>query len=239
MEELQELIVKLRGLNPDPEQFANLLRQEAQPLFQVVFNRGHATATSQHEQSLSGLRAQLDQANQKIRDKEKELEQLRAQTPDVALMRQEYEQRVEQLEADLKKARDEGRAALVNVLQERALSDLRALAARRGIDPEYADVLIYRHKISDRIVIRDDNGVDVLEAGKQIPIQADKPLEVLADWMYEQTPAAFRTSNADSGSGSRSGGAGGDAAGFYEGIRSGMRKEEAPRKSAAERMNLS
>lgn len=234
---LQELIAKLKELGVPAKDFADALKTEAQPFFQEVFNRGHAVATAQEATAKEQLNAQLQAAQQAVQAKDAEIAELKKKSPDVAAIREQYEQRITELQTQLEETSTQARARIVDMIHGRALADLRALATGMGVDKDYADVLIHRHKIAERIKVRDDDGFDVLEEGKQIPMQADKPLEALAAWMYEQTPVALRTSNGDRGAGTQAGG-GAPGGTFFDGIREGAKKtQEAQQvKSAAERL---
>lgn len=246
MPELKDIISQLRELNPKADEFANLLRESMQPLYQVVFDRGHgvatATAATQREKLEADLAASVAEVT-RLTGKVKEYEE---KTPDVAKLRADYDAELASLRTQLNQAKKDGVTKVKAVLRSRAQRDLVTELVALGVDRDYAEVQAAKPEHADRLHVRDDEGVDVLQAGKQVPIQSDKPLSTLAAEMLESIPPKWRTSTADNGAGSGAGddaptgngtGAGGN--GFFDGIRKSTadaEKAKAPTRSAAERM---
>src|SRR5690606_21712987 len=103
-----------------------------------------------------------------------------------------------------------------------AVRDLRGALEKRGVDRDYAQVLSEKADLRARLKPSDDGGgVQVLQAGKDIPIApsgALTALDVLADELFATVPEKWVLAKTDTGSGDRSGGAPKGAA-LYDGIR--------------------
>lgn len=240
---LKELLQSIVALNVQPKEFADALRNEAQPLFQECFNRGHSTATADDQGKLTELQNKLTQAESNVATAQQQLEQLRAEKPDVAKITQEFEQKLADAETRLATAKAEARAEVSRAHEDVARANLRAKLADRLL-PEYADVIVERHR--DRLKYSAEvKGVRVLQAGTtSVPIQSEDPLGTLADELFNAAPAAFKVSHADRGTGHNNGRDTTPPAkgkGLYDGIRAevkarGEAQQDVP--TAAQRLGM-
>jgi hypothetical protein len=226
MPTLKEYITLVRDMAPDAEEFANELKGLAPSLFQVIFNRGHGTATEQAGKDKTKLESDLAAANARATTAEEALTKERAKAPDVAAIHEQYKQQLAAKDEEVKKAKIAARETVVNALADVAVSNVRAQMISLRIDPDYAEVLLMKEKVRERINIGDDNSVMIYQKGKQIALQAEDPTLALAQELLEITPPLMRVSGADKGAGTRTGGAGETGKQFFDGLRTDKKKEE-------------
>lgn len=240
--DIRETLAQLAGANA--EEVAAALREVLQPVYQIAFNAGHSTATTKAAAREASLNDLLAAEREKRAALEAEIQTLKDKAPDVQAMRQQYEARISELESQVESVRTEGIERAKSILQRKAISDLQAiLAGQLGVDPDYAEVLVSKPGVISRIKVDevgDEFEIAVLQEGREIPIQADKPLRAYAEELRKSVPAKFVVSRADRGGGSQGGGAGGGLSVFDQ-IRENAKRRNEQRtgsKSAAERMGM-
>lgn len=238
--ELKELIAELSKLDKDTVIAA--LQSGAQSIYQGVFDKGHATATSRHAADKTTLEARVTDLESQLVERDKKIKKLETQAPDAAQLQQQHEQAVatltEKHKQDLK-ARDE---LLNNERMLRAESDLRAKLKGR-VDADYVEVLITKVRDGKRLRLDKDGKAEALQADNGIPFAAASgktSIDLLADELFTGTPLKFQSSSVDGGSGTEGGGGGGTGSQFYEGIRKDAEKRHGgdERPTAKQRMKL-
>lgn len=211
---------------PDPDTFANAVKEEFQPLYQHVFNLGHGTARAQHDTTAAALQAQIDALTKDKNKALKDLERLQADKPDVAKITADYDARIAELQGKLEEEKKTSRATLNNVILDRAESDLVAYLTSppNGVDPIIARALARENRARMR-VNEQANSVEALAApGSAVPLQAQEPLKALGDELVKGVDAKYRTATVDTGSNTGRTGAGGQG-NVYDKIREDAKKE--------------
>lgn len=240
--DLKELLAELLKL--DKAAVVAALQAEAHAIYQAIFDKGHSTATAtartekeRLDGELAGVRTQLEQANNTIKELEKK-------APDVATVRTQFEQQILTLQnkhKDELKAKD---AEIESERRSRAFGDLRVKLIEKGVDPDYAEVTVNKAEVQKRIRIK-DKLAEVLQADSEVPLQPGKGqtgIDLLADELHKATPAKFLTSDVDRGSGTENGGGGGGSkGGVFDRIRADAKKRQEqknPAKSGAEKLGI-
>lgn len=235
--ELEELFTALMA-HSDRKAVVKGLHEHAQPIYQLIFNRGHTAATSKGEEKATSLEEKITKLEADLAAAEKRAKEAESKTPDAAAIRAELTQ---QLEAERAKHRDDLKAlreAHKGTLQEREISNLQRLLVEAGVEKRYAKVLAADPDVRKRLKIEDNGTLTVLQAGKDaIPVAVDEgkdPMSVLVAELKAETPAEFVTTGIDpNGSGERrtpgSGANAGDSA-YFDGLR---KSAEEARKAAA------
>jgi multidrug efflux pump subunit AcrA (membrane-fusion protein) len=227
--------IKALMAHSNREEVVAALQKDGQPLYQLVFNKGHAVATAKLEAEKATVEARATQAEQERDAAKGTLAERERNTPDVAAIRTQYEQQIADLKEQHKGTLLKEKEARQAERLERTKAELRADLVSAGVDPDYADVLVEKRETLSRLTFRKDDGVlEILQAGKTIPLavgDGESPVKLLVAELRGATPAKFISSNADGGSGSSSGNGGGGGATIYDKIRA----ERQPAAGAPER----
>jgi hypothetical protein len=122
---------------------------------------------------------------------------------------------------------------------------LRSELVRRGVHPDYAEVLASKESVKSRIRYVDGE-IQILQDGKDIPIHAGEgqsAIGVLSEELAGTVPAKFKNSSVDSGSGTRTpgsptGGSGNPYDKIREDAKARREKASPERKPLADRLNM-
>lgn len=223
MDELRELLRQIRALDGvTDETFATALREEAQPLYQFVFNRGHSTATGASNERIERLTEELTAARTAATEAQARIRTLETGQPDFEAERTQYREQIRDLTEQRDEARRTGDERVRAMHTNLAQAELRRMLVEdHGVDPVYAETLAERN--ARRVTVKlpkGDSGdaapeIIVMQRDKTIPIADENPLGALAKELRAGiTDPRWITSNGGSGSGtggSRDGGAGGDS----------------------------
>ncbi len=245
-EELAALVAKLIG-EPVAD-VVKALQTGAQGVYQEVFNAGHKTATSQSATDKSKLEDDLkaEQAARKASDLT--LEKMKGEQPDVAKVHEDYKAQMDDLKDKHKQELQTERTARRDSEQSRSLGDLRtALISSHSLDPDYADVLAQKPEVVERIRYDEATGLQIMQKGKEIPLQpgdGHSALDLLATELAADAPAKFVNSKGDRGSGTHgSDSTGAASGGFYDKLRERVKTEReaaqpANKTSAKDRLGI-
>lgn len=236
--DLKELIAELGKLDKD----AVIAALQGNAVYQGIFDKGHATATSRHQADKTALETRVTDLEGQVTDREKKIRALEAKTPDAAQLQQQHETVVAQLTDKHKQELKQRDESLNSERMLRAESDLRAKLKGR-VDTDYVEVLITKTREGKRIRLDKDGKAEALQADNGIPFaaaQGKTSIDLLADELFTGTPTKFQSSNVDGGSGTEGGGGGGSGSQFYEGIRKDTEKRQVQgdRSTARERMGV-
>jgi hypothetical protein len=239
---LVELMAELMKL--DRTEVVTGLQTYAQPLYQVVFDKGHSTATTRHVTEKTTLEATIAGLSEQIRLKDEALKLANEKAPEIATLRQQHEAAIRDLqtkhEAKLKETND----VLTSERRDRAISELRLALDEAGVNPIYSEVLSLKPDVQKRIRITADGKREVLQADSEIPFAPAKgksDVSLLAEELATTVPPEFVVSRVDRGSESRGGRGGGPAgATMYDKIRSDAeaRQKTGTPKPLAERLGM-
>lgn len=142
---LAELLQQIVSLNPAPKEFADALKQSAQPLFQEVFNRGHSTAAQDDRTKLTELEQKVQTLESERTNLTQQIETLKSEKPDVARITSEFEAKIAEANTRADQARKEARDMVARAHEDIAVAQLRSKLAGKLV-PEYADVVAERHR---------------------------------------------------------------------------------------------
>lgn len=224
------------------EALADALQEVHQAAYQAIYDRGHGGATSRLKSDIEDLEGKLSKEQKRRKKAEERAEQLEEENPEVGEIRSQYEEQLEETREEYEERLRKQGETLNSERRQRARSDLVAMLSGE-LDRDYAEVQVDRVLSNGRIRHDDEGEIEVLQDGKDIPIQADKPLEALASEITESADPKWRVSKADSGSGTQgSGAAGSGGSNRYDRIREKAKKERENARSsgppAAERMGI-
>ena len=246
-EELGALVAKL--VAEPVGAVAKALQTGAQGVYQEVFNAGHKTATSQAAAEKTKLEGDLAAAKKAQEASTSTLEKMKGEQPDVAKIHEDYRAQMDDLRETHKTEIQSERDARQNSEQGRSLGDLRtALISHHSLDPDYADVLAQKAEVMERIRYDQATGIQIMQKGKEIPLQPGddhSALDLLATELAADAPAKFVNSKGDRGSGTLGGGGGtgSGGSGFYDKLRERVKTEReaaqpANKSSAKDRLGI-
>lgn len=234
--DLQALWAQLgEGVEDDadvPEaKIVEVIQKNAHPVFQIIYDRGHSTATEAGNRKVTDLESQLEKLKKDHETATQALADERRKHPDTDTIRTQYEEREQELKAEHEKAVAELNGKLQNERLNTARQTLKGYltSGERRLDPDYADVQLDKSELRERFRHRDDGTLEVLQAGKQIalvPADGVSPLELLAKELKDAAPSKFVEVHSDRGAGSQgNGGSSGGAGGFFGKYREELKKE--------------
>lgn len=250
--DLDAAIAVLMG-HADRGAVVKALTDSAQPIYQAIFDKGHAAATARKAEDVAEVQRRLDAASATIQTMERELEKLKGEQPEASKLHDQYKSEIEQLKESHKKDVAKLREAIGTERLRRAQADLKVklTSGRKDygdavLEDAYADVLIQHPDTLKRLKFTDDGRLEVLQAGKDIPLQVgdgQEPINLLAQELKQGANPKLIVSNVGTGSGENgTTGASGGGKNFYDTVRDNVKKEqEAKRptnKSAAERLGV-
>jgi hypothetical protein len=205
----EEILAAITGSGQTPEQFATELQKGAQPFFQAIFDKGHGAATvkaTAKETELTGritaLETERDAAVTRATDAEKKV-------PEIATIRAQYDEQIKTLKEKHKtelQTRDE--TAKSQRIEQAKQSTINALVTM-GVDKDKAELEVEKEFKLGRFVAS-ENGVDVYQTGKQIPLapaDGKTGIDLLADEINQRVEAKWKRADVDRGTGAEKGGA--------------------------------
>lgn len=238
--DLDEILAEL-AKQTDHAAVATAMRKQVQPLFQHIFDKGHATATAATKPTLDTLTGDVERLTTELAEARK----ARGEPTDAEKVRTEYQAKLDSEKEERKAEKAAAEARLEAALRQRDVKDVVARLTAAGVnDAEYAE--FKAAQVADRL--RYSTGEDgiaklqVFQAGSNITIQSEDPLGALAAELLPTIPAKLKSSTADGGGGINGGGGGGGGGGnVYEKIRNEVKEKseaakEARAGSAAERL---
>ncbi len=203
------LIDALTAAGDDKEKQAAAIQTHGGSVYQLIFQNGHDVGYGKKHGELTTAQTKATELEGRVATLSTELTTLKS-APDQKALHDQYgaqikdlttkaEQTASGLKAQLTKER---KAAKVAVLRDALLT-----GAKR-VEKDYADVLIQRADVVDRVKMNEDGTWQVLQKGKEIPIAAQTPdaaLTLLADELKAETPPKFLLVGTDTGAGTTTG----------------------------------
>lgn len=220
------------------KEFARAFRSACKPVAQSLINIGG----SQKKGDIDALNSRVKQLEDEAEQKDAEIQELRAKTPDAQALTEKYEKKLAEARDAKKAAEESSRSLRKQVAKDKAL----ALIKRRDgqgftVDDLWADKVVAAD-IDDRIVVKDDGSIDVLELGQTTSYDGDTvdaKLAALARDARKAVPSQYLISNADAGAGIRGSNGGGAAGNTWTQFRKDVekeRKQQITGPTAAERL---
>lgn len=223
MDELLASIAKLLGEGKSPADIGKAIQAGAQPVYQYAFDRGHSDATQRSKEKLTEVETQLATTKGELTTATATLTDLQSKAPDVKKITDQFQAQITDLKAKHKVEVDGMKSTVTESTLSRARADLKSALIAKGVDPDYADVLVNKGEIKARMKTTEVGGIEVMTEGRDIPLTAGEgqtPLGLFADELSGKVPAKFLSSNADRGSGVNGGPSkGSDSADQYKKIR--------------------
>lgn len=229
--DLNEIVAEL--VKQDPAAVLTALQSKAQPLFQQIFDKGHAEATRRLNEQKVELEAKLKTAQEELTTAKGQITTLSSGQPDI----KKFQDEVARLEGELVKVKESSSATVLAERLDRQFQTLETKLVAQGVDPEYASVLLAKADIRKRLQPNKEGAIEVLRDGgiPYSPAEGKTGLDLLADELVGKAPAKFISSTVDRGSGIKGGGAGGggtEGADFFKNLREDLtKKREAEAKS--------
>lgn len=252
--DFDKLVARLQGLSQEgaeevsDDTIVQAFQTDGQPVYQLVYDRGHGAATGRKSTEVERLTTERDNAIRERDEAQAKLSEIEGSAPDAEKIREQYNAELEKAKLKAKETEEALKARLHKERVARARADLRTtLVSKHSIDPDYAEVLASRPDIEERFSFTDDGDVEVLQRGKQIPYapgDGQTSVGLLAAELREGVNPKFVLSGADNGSGANGNGGGGSGNGGGFDYKKHREKHEARQKesddspSAKERMGL-
>jgi len=236
MPTLQEAIDVL-AISPRDEA-VKLLHEKAQAIWQGIFDKGHGVATDASKIKYDLLLGEKTTLEGKFEAMDKKVKELENKSPDLAKIHSEHAEEIRKI--------NEAHTSEVNTLKATntksrlsvTVSGLKEKLTKAGIVGRYADTLLADPKLMERLQLREDGSVIVLQKGKSIELiaaEGKSSLDLLADELFQETktsdPDMIRVVG-DAGSGVQNGNGGAGAAtggDTYAKIRESVKKDEEAR----------
>jgi len=214
---LDEAIAALAEANKD--EVAALLEKKAGGLHQAIFQKGYDVAHGRKVKDADQLKGEIDKLKSELALRTEELSKVGSGQPDRV---KAYEEELTRIRTEKAETEKVYQLKLLQKDRQRAIADLRAVLIRKGVDPDYAEVLTQKATIESRVRVESDGSIQVMQEGKEIPIATEgskAPLDALAEELVPKLDPKWLTSKVDAGSGDRGGAGQPGTASFYDKIR--------------------
>lgn len=231
--DLNEVVAEL--VKQDPAAVVTALQTKAQPLFQQIFDKGHAEATRRLNEQKTEMETKISTLQTNLNAAKEQIATLSNGQPDV----KKFQDEIARLEGDLNKAKEEAKTTILAERLDRQFQTLETKLVAQGVDPEYASVMLAKPDIRKRLQANKEGGIEVLRDGgiPYSPAEGKTGLDLLAEELVGKAPAKFISSTVDRGSGITGGGAGGggkENADYFANLRKNLEAQrEAEAKTAA------
>jgi hypothetical protein len=231
--DLNEIVAEL--VKQDTTAVVTALQSKAQPLFQQIFDKGHAEATRRLNEQKTELEGKLSTLQTELTTAKGQIVTLSAGAPDI----KKFQDEITRLEGEVAKTKTDSATLLISERLDRQFQTLETRLVAKGVDPEYASVLLSKTDIRKRLQASKDGGIEVLREGgiPYSPAEGKTGLDLFADELMGKVPAKFVSSTVDRGSGVRTGGAGGgttEDGDYFKTLRADLdKKREAEAKTTA------
>ena len=214
---MDEFIASLKKLLGEGKTVKDIVKAvlddtQTQPVYQEIFQRGHAEETRASKAKFDALTEQVTGLTGQLSTAQTALTDLQSKTPDVKTVTDQFQAQIADLSAKNKAKLDTMQAKVNDTLLRRGRADLKSSLIAKGVDPDYADVLVNKEDVKLRMRPSDDGDIQVMADGKDIPLtvgEGQTPLGLLTEELSGKVPAKFLSSSSDRGSDSRSGPASG------------------------------
>lgn len=213
-----ELVAELLKL--DRAVVVQSLQSSAQPIFQSVFDKGHAAATAKFTSEKAGLDGRVTALEASLKEKDDQIKVLGEKAPEIATLQQQHTDAVNKLK---RQHQDELKVANDTLIGERrsvTKSALRVKLINAGVDAEYADVLVSKPEFEQRLKPNQNGVIEILRADSDAPYAPAKDkdaLDLVVEELLPKVPAKFKSTQTDRGSGvTGAGGAGAKGATRYD-----------------------
>lgn len=208
MDEIIEALAK-----HDKTAVAKALQSGAADVWQLVFNKGHKTATDAAKGERQELEGKLTDVQAQVGTLEGQLAEAQEAAKQVETVRTEMTKQIEDLNAAHATEVTTLKGKHQTATRERTMSDLKSKLIASAVDPDYAAVLVERADTQKRFNFNEDGGFDVFQQdGTNVYLTTNGDvLDQFVNDLKTAVPAKFITVEGDRGS--DTGGAGGSGNG--------------------------
>jgi hypothetical protein len=193
----------------DAKEFAEALKETAQPLFQEVHNRGFKTAEDRWKPRAETAEQKHTELEQKVTTLEGEKRELFEKQPDVKKLNDDWTAKLATAETKHKTELETERGKVAKERTARIRADLITALTAQGLDPLYVETAVEKHIA--RLRTKDDGALELLEGSTEIPVQLAQgvtPVQHLAAEVRKGADPRWVLSGADNGGGTGAAGAG-------------------------------
>lgn len=192
----------------DRDAVLQAVKADMHPVFQAAHDEGHSAATQRAKVKETELTLAKTQAEEQLAEANTKLKTLGNGAPDVVQLQARHEQQL----LDVKEKAKQKLAEVNQQLQDTRLAIkqqevINSLVQDQQVDPEYArTVLIKRDDVAKRFKANQAGQVELLQAGKELPITATDELsdsQVLAAELVQGLNQKWLVSKVNRGSGMR------------------------------------
>jgi hypothetical protein len=197
------------------KEVAKALRSDARDVAQALINVGAGQKAGEIGSKVDELQQQVTDLTGQLEAKETELTDLKAKTPDAAVLEESAKKKWEpKVKAATERAETAEQRAR-SLVKEVAKGKFRALLKQPNeqglkVDDGWADRVVAA-EFDDRFKVNDDHSLTILQPGETTAYDGDtedERIAALAKDARKSVPSAYLVSNADGGSGVRNGGGG-------------------------------
>lgn len=201
--DLKEAIAALAAA--DRTEVIAALKADAPGLQQALFQEGHDVGYGKKHGELTAAESKVTELTSQVSTLTKDVDKLK-KNPAVAELHTQYGQEIETLKAANAATVAELKGKITSSKADATTASLRAMltSGAKRLDPDYAGVLTEKADTRARIKVADDGSIQILQAGKDIPIGAhtvEAALTVFAEELKAAAPAKFVLADTDKGGG--------------------------------------
>lgn len=202
--ELEELAGKIAAVT-DKKGFAAILKEKAKPIYQQIFNEGHASGQGTQKSATETAEAKTTAAEGKLETLQAEFDTYKASKQDVASVEKEWKGKYDKLEGKFTTYKEEVKQNAITSRVQGAIDKARSLL-KLTIDPDKADALVDKMSVRSRMISDDGKSLKILQPELQIPYAGDDEAQVkaLVEELVKDVPAKFQLSDVERGTGDRS-----------------------------------
>lgn len=197
-----------------------LAKLKGSPIYQSIFNDGHAVATGQDKDQLAKKDQEIEKLTKARADLQTEFDKFKEKNPSASELQKQYSDAVAAKDAEILKLKTEHETERKNWRINDVLMKFQNKLAE-VIDPEVAETRAEKKR--SRIQLPDGTTVQIMQAGQQIPFAGDVDAQIaaLVEETVKEVPERFHRSDVVDGSGRElaAAGAGGGKKAFFETIR--------------------
>ena len=194
-----EVIAQIKAL--DPNEFSKALQAESHDHFNAIFRQGYGASKGDFEPKLQAASAELDKLRNEITEREKKIQALGENSPDVAKIQARYEATLEAkaLEMqELQKGFQEKLSAKDQVVLRERQDAFEANLVRElvalGVDRDYAAVIVQKEENRKRIKWGEERDPRIYQSDLATPFpitDGQRPFTVLAKDLFSKVPQKF------------------------------------------------
>lgn len=198
--ELDVLVEEIKGFGDKKALIEKL--KDIKTVYQPIFNDGHAVATAQLSDEKKEVDKKLQESETKLTDLQTEFDTYKASKPDTATLDKQWSDKLAAVKDEFKEYKKQVKQEKIDAQRDTALSKVHTLLAV-DVDPEYAESLVQRASIKNRITVDESGNLRILQPEQSIPYagDVDAQIKALASELVENVKPIFRRTAIEGGPG--------------------------------------